>query len=451
MSMLPRLKPKEFYDLVVEVAIVRPGPIQGDMVHPYLRRREGLEPVDYPNDAVRGVLKRTLGVPIFQEQAMQLSMVAAGFTPGEADQLRRAMAAWRRSGKIEAFREKLLGGMRSRGYSDDFAQRLWRQIEGFGEYGFPESHAASFALLAYASAWLKCHAPAEFTAALINSQPMGFYAPAQLVREARRCGVIVYPIDVTRSEWDCTLEAELAARGQELQPGLRLGLRLVRGLSTAGAERLLAARRAGNFIDSQDLARRGELNARDLAALAAADALAALTGNRHQAAWGLAGVETELPLLQAAAPMEGTPLLPLPTEGQSIAADYRSAGLSLRRHPMALLRERFLRRHVVTAAQLAGLGTDTRVRCAGIVLARQSPGTAHDTTFMTLEDETGDVNVIVWSHVAVKFRVPFLQANLLEVHGKLQHQHGVTHVIAETLVDRTAWLGALRVSARNFH
>jgi error-prone DNA polymerase len=445
MSMLPRLKPECFYDLVVEVAIVRPGPIQGDMVHPYLRRREGSEPVEYPSEAVRSVLERTLGVPIFQEQVMQLAVVAAGFTPGEADQLRRAMAAWRRDGNLGPFRDKLLDGLRLRGYPDDFAERLFRQIEGFGEYGFPESHAASFALLAYASAWLKRHAPAEFTAGLINSLPMGFYAPAQLVRDAREHGVEARPVDVTMSMWDCTLEPD-----QLGQPALRLGLRMVAGLSKDAAERLIAARDARAFTDPQDLAVRARLNRKDLAALAAANALATLTGNRHQAAWSLAGIDTDMPLFEDVPLQEATPMLRVPTEGQNIAADYASVGLTLRRHPLALLRERFLRRRIATAIELKNATTDTHVRVAGLVLMRQSPGTAHNTTFITLEDETGIVNLIVWSKVAEKYRKPFLQSQLLEVGGRLQHEKGVMHVIADDLIDRTAWLGNMRAPARNF-
>lgn len=445
MSMLPRLKPERFYDLVVEVAIVRPGPIQGDMVHPYLRRREGTEAVEYPSEAVRGVLERTLGVPIFQEQVMQLAVVAAGFTPGEADQLRRAMAAWRKEGNLGPFREKLLGGLRVRGYPEEFAERLFRQIEGFGEYGFPESHAASFALLAYSSAWLKCHAPAEFTAALINSLPMGFYAPAQLVRDVREHGVEVRSVDVTVSEWDCTLEPDQLQR-----PTLRLGFRLVRGLSKASVERLISARHSSPFSNSQDLAVRARLNRRDLESLAAANALAALAGNRHQAAWSLAGVDDELPLFGGLPIQEATPILRVPTEGQNIAADYVSTGLTLRRHPLALLRERFLRRQVHTAQSLRQTETHTHVRIAGLVLIRQSPGTAHNTTFLTLEDETGVVNVIVWDSIAAKYRDPFLQSQLLEIGGRLQHEKGVMHVIAEDLVDRSSWLGSLRSPSRDF-
>lgn len=446
MSMLPRLKPERFYDLVVEVAIVRPGPIQGDMVHPYLRRRANLEPVTYPSEAVKKVLQRTLGVPIFQEQVMQLAIDAAGFTPGEADQLRRAMATWKHNGNLERFHERLLGGMLERGYTREFAERLFKQIEGFGEYGFPESHSTSFALLAYASAWLKCYAPAEFTAALLNSQPMGFYPPAQLVRDARDHDVEVRPVDVRYSEWQCTLEYDAAP-----YPALRLGLRLVKGLSQAGAERIARARKQQAFATPQDLTLRAQLTNRDLEALAAADALAGMSGNRHQAAWALAGVDTQLPLFKDAPMREAIPLLPPPSEGQNIVADYGSMGLTLRRHPLALLRDRCLRRQLLTAAQLQSTQHDTPVRTIGLVLARQNPGTSHNTTFVTLEDETGCVNLIVWQRVAERYREAFLQSRLLEVHGQLQHESGVMHVIAAELVDRSEWLGSLRVEARNFH
>lgn len=332
-----------------------------------------------------------------------------------------------------------------RGYPDEFADRLFRQIEGFGEYGFPESHAASFALLAYASAWLKCHAPAEFTAGVINSQPMGFYAPAQLVRDAREHGVEVRPVDVAISDWNCTLEPDQLHR-----PALRLGLRLIAGLSEAGATRLVAARREKPFRDPQDLAVRAKLNRKELEAIGAANALASLTGNRHQAAWALAGIETDLPLFESAPTNEAVPMLRVPTEARNIAADYSSVGLTLRRHPLALLRERFQKRRVATSAELKSTPTDQHVRVAGLVLMRQAPGTANNTTFVTLEDETGVVNLIVWSSVSQRYRNPFLQAQLLEVGGKLQHASGVTHVIAEDLVDRTAWLGNMRAIARNF-
>ncbi len=448
MSMLPRLKPENFYDLVVEIAIVRPGPIQGDMVHPYLRRRDGLEEITYPSSDVEKVLSRTLGVPIFQEQVMQLAVVAAGFTPGEADQLRRAMATWKKTGKLEQFRERLCNGMLERGYTQEFANRIFRQIEGFGEYGFPESHSASFALLAYASAWLKYHAPAEFTAALLNSQPMGFYQPAQLARDARDHGVEVRPVDVLHSDWHTTLEASDHSAGY---PALRLGLQLVSGFSVQAAQSLVQARQNRVFADAQDLALRAQLNSREMEALAAADALHALVGNRHQAAWKLAGIDTQLPLLAALPVQEATPMLPVPTEGQNIRADYASLGLTLRRHPMALLRERCLRRQMLNAVQLGKTPHDSTVRVAGLMLARQSPQTANNTTFMTLEDETGQVNLIVWSSVAQRYRQAFLSSILLEVSGQLQHHSGVMHVVVESMVDRSHWLGGLQISARNFH
>jgi error-prone DNA polymerase len=356
------------------------------------------------------------------------------------------MAGWRKDKVgLDRYREQLRIGLQDRGYPEEFADRLFRQIEGFGEYGFPESHAASFALLAYASAWLKCHAPAEFTAGLINSQPMGFYAPAQLVRDAREHGVEVRPVDVTVSDWDCTLEPDQLHR-----PALRLGLRLIAGLPETSARRLIAAREQSSFTDPQDLALRAQLNRKELELLAGANALAALSGNRHQAAWALAGIDTDLPLFQKVPTLEGTPILRVPTEAQNIAADYSNVGLTLRRHPLALLRERFLRRRIATAQELKKTPTDTHVRVAGLVLMRQAPGTANNTTFVTLEDETGIVNLIVWSSISQRYRNPFLQAHLLEVGGRLQHEKGVTHVIAEDLVDRTAWLGTMRTTVRNF-
>jgi error-prone DNA polymerase len=445
MSMLPRLKPGNFYDLVIEVAIVRPGPIQGDMVHPYLRRRSGEEPESYPSAAVEKVLKRTLGVPIFQEQVMQLAMVAAGFTPGEADDLRRSMAAWKRRGGLEHFEQRLLSGMRDRGYSGEFAARIFRQIQGFGEYGFPESHAASFALLAYASAWIKCHEPAIFTCSLLNSLPMGFYAPAQLVRDARTHGVEVRPVDVLESEWDCALE-----RRDDGEPALRLGLRLAKGLSQAAVERLVTARRTRVFDSLQDLAERARLDRRDLSALADAGACARLTGNRHRAVWEVAGVERALPVFPQIKVAEGIPMLTAPTEGQNLLADYRALGLSLGRHPLALLRERLCARQLVTAGDLNGIANGTKVRTAGLVITRQRPSSASGVIFITLEDETGHVNLIVWPAVAETQRRHFLEARLLEVHGELQRQGEVTHVIANRFTDLSRWLGTLAAKSRDF-
>ncbi|MEY3975463.1 MAG: hypothetical protein RLZZ33_518 [Pseudomonadota bacterium] len=442
MNMLPRLRPRCFYDLVIEVAIVRPGPIQGDMVHPYLRRRRGEEVVDYPSEAVKGVLQRTLGVPIFQEQVMQIAIAAAGFSPGEADQLRRAMAAWKRRGGLGHFEERLIQGMRERGYTEAFAQRVFAQIQGFGEYGFPESHAASFALLVYVSAWLKCHEPAAFTAALLNSQPMGFYSPSQLVRDAREHGVEIRPVDVLVSDWDCTLESTLAG-----SPAIRLGLRLVHSLTRAGAERVVAVRER---IDNlQDLVRHAGLDRGDLEALAAAGACANLTGNRHQAFWSVAGTEVELPLAPCAEE-PALPLLPVPTEGQNLVADYRSIGLTLGRHPLALLRSLFSSREVFTASQLRSLPHENPVSVAGLVTMRQRPGTASGVTFVTLEDDTGYVNLIVWKRIGVQYRRELLHSRLLEAEGYLQREGEVLHVIVERLHDRSAWLGRLTTRSRDF-
>jgi len=456
MAMLPRLKPACYYDLVVEVALVRPGPIQGDMVHPYLARRMGREPVDYPSEAVRGVLERTLGVPIFQEQVMQLAVVAAGFSPGEADRLRRAMAAWKRQGGLEPFEERLKTGMRERGYSEDFARRIFNQIRGFGEYGFPESHAASFALLVYVSAWLKRHEPAAFLAAMLNSQPLGFYAPSQLVQDARRHGVAVRGVDARHSGYDCTLETGVGEtahpdrlRGGS-QPAVRLGLRMARGLSVAGAERLVAARGQRPWRDVADLARRAHLDRRDLGALSAAGAFSGLAGHRHRANWAAAGVEQTTPLLEEARIAEADPLLAAPTEGEDIVADYASLGLTLGRHPLALLRDRLARLGAGTAEDLAKGADGQRVKAAGLVLIRQRPGDAKGVTFVTIEDETGQLNVIVWPRLAEAQRRVLLEAGLMGVTGKLQRQDGVLHLVAERLHDHSRLLGRLLHRSRDF-
>ena len=589
MSMLPRLRPRNFYDLVIEVAIVRPGPIQGEMVHPYLRRRSGEEPVTYPSEEVEAVLQRTLGVPIFQEQVMQLAIVAAGFTPGEADKLRRAMAAWKRKGGLEPFQHQLITGMRERGYTDEFANQIFNQILGFGEYGFPEcvvgetrvvdadsgrwvtiddviagharldhtwacdaelrlrkrrvlkvihsgvkpvhrlravsgheitataehpfmtptgwkklaelgvqdhvamsasspvegaqiywdsiaaidpvgdretydlsiegdhnflanhfvvhnSHSASFALLVYTSAWLKHYEPAGFCAALVNSQPMGFYAPAQLVRDARTNGVEVRPVDLSASEWDCTLE-----RRDDGKPALRLGLRMVKSLSKEGGTRMLAARAQRAFTSAADLAERAALDRGDLEALAASDALSRLVGHRYRAVWQVSGVERALPLLPAATVVEeGTPLLRAPREGQDILADYNSTGLTLRRHPLALLRDQLQHRGVVAAQDLWNLPDGKTVRSAGLVITRQRPGTGN-VTFITMEDESGYVNIIVWNRIAVEQRAPLLESRLLEVQGKLQREGDVQHIIAARLTNLSSLLGDLVIVSRNFH
>jgi error-prone DNA polymerase len=602
MAMLPRLRPRNYYDLVIEVAIIRPGPIQGDMVHPYLRRRSGLEPVSYPSAEVRSVLERTLGVPIFQEQVMQLAVVAAGFTPGEADRLRRAMAAWKRRGGLGPFEARLIDGMRARGYAEEFARAIFNQILGFGEYGFPEcvvgetrvvdadtgrwltvddivagrarlentlacderlhlrkrkvlavkpsgvkavfrvrtalghslaataehpfltidgwrklgelgigdyvaaahsatiraisrrerdsdsdvywdqvvaieprgheatydlevegdhnflannlvvhnSHSASFALLVYISAWLKRHEPAAFTAALLNSQPMGFYAPAQLVRDAREHGVLVRPVDVLASDWDSTLEYPPHAAG-ERRAALRLGLRQVRGFAQAAGERLLAARAARPFDSAQDLAERAALERRDLAALAGSGALARLAGHRHRAAWDVGGVVAPTPLFAVTRFAEGAPLLTAPTEGQDIVGDYRSLGLTLGRHPVALLRARLAAVGNVTAAGLRELAPGAVARSAGLVLVRQRPGSASGVTFVTLEDETGVVNLVVWKDVAERWRRPLLESRLLEAVGTVQREGEVLHLVVRRLINRSSLLGGLLARSRDFH
>jgi error-prone DNA polymerase len=451
MAMLPRMKPKNYYDLVIEVAIVRPGPIQGGMVHPYLRRRQGLEPVRYPSDAVRSVLERTLGVPIFQEQVMQLAVVAADFTPGESDRLRRSMAAWKRKGGLEPFEQRLIEGMRKNGYDEQFARQIYQQILGFGEYGFPESHSASFALLVYVSSWLKCYEPAAFTCALLNSQPMGFYSPSQLTQDLRRHEVPILPADAAVSEWECTLEDVRGERGGEEQPALRLGLCLVKGLSQAGGDRLVAARHAQSFADVGDLARRANLNAHDMQALAAAGALSGLSGHRRHALWDVAGVERMPALLDAASIDEAQPLLAAPSEGENIVADYASLGLTLGRHPVALLRERLQRQRMFTAAELKALPHGRLARVTGLVTGRQRPGTASGVTFVTLEDETGMVNVIVWRDLAERQRKELLRSSLLTVYGTLEREGEVVHLIAGRLRDQTPLLGSLISRSRDFH
>jgi error-prone DNA polymerase len=446
MSMLPRLQPRKFYDLVIEVAIVRPGPIQGGMVHPYLRRRSGEEPVVYPSDEVRQALERTLGVPIFQEQVMQLAILAADFTPGEADQLRRAMAAWKRKGGLGPFHERLVGRMVAKGYGLEFAERIFKQIQGFGEYGFPESHAASFALLVYASAWLKCHHPDAFLAALLNSQPMGFYAPAQLVRDAREHGVEVRPVDVNRSLWDCTLEEGPAA----LKP-VRLGFNRISGLPQEAAERIVVARAESPFAGAEDLARRAALDAQQLEWLAQADALRPITGHRHQAAWAVAGVDTRAtPLLRRTRTHEAGADLPAPDAATTVLADYRATGLSLTQHPLALLREQLAAFKVQPAAVLRGYPSGRLARASGIVTHRQRPETAKGVVFVTLEDETGAVNVIVWPAVAEAQRRPLLASTLLTVFGVWQCEGEVRHLVAKTLVDHSPLLQGLASRSRNF-
>jgi len=450
MSMLPRLQPRCYYDLVIQVAIVRPGPIQGGMVHPYLRRRSGAEVVDYPSPQIRAVLERTLGVTIFQEQVMQIAMVAAGFTPGEADALRRAMAAWKRKGGLEPFRQRLHEGMLARGYTPEYAEQIYRMAQGFGEYGFPESHSASFALLVYLSSWLKCHEPAAFCVGLLNSQPLGFYAPSQLVQDARRHGVELRPADVTASEWFSTLEP-----GADGEPALRLGLHMIKGLGTEAGQRIVAVRLQAPFSDSEDFFRRTRLNKRDLNCLADANALEKLAGHRRNALWHTLGklpdeLPDALPLMLNSSPETQIELL-APSEGENLVADYRRTGLTLGRHPLALLRPRLKALKVITAAELATTPHQRGILAAGIVTCRQRPGTASGVVFVTLEDETGYINVVVWNALVEKQRKELLGSRLLGVHGTVERKDGVTHLVAGRLVDYSALLGRLVLGSRDFH
>ena len=509
MSMLPRLKPQCFYDLVVEVAIVRPGPIQGGMVHPYLKARaQGEVQSQYPS--LDEALKRTHGVPIFQEQVMQIAMLAANFSAGEADALRRSMAAWKRKGGVHKFYDRLVGGMLKNGYTPEFAERLFKQIEGFGEYGFPESHAASFALLVYASCWLKWHEPACFLAAMLNSQPLGFYGPAQLVQDAQRHGVQVHAVDVAHSDWDCTLEdvgphapplpgqvrQRLAPVGgwscpglmpelfvpsdpvlagaeprhsapggrvpawdgpapepDSAQPAVRLGLRMVSGLSQAVAERISAARALAPFASTQDLALRCQLDVGDLRALASADALQSLSGHRRQQVWDASALRLAPELLQGVPIDEEALLLEAAEEGEEVVFDYAAVGLSLRSHPLALLRAQLAPKRLLTAEQMRNYPSGRLVRACGIVTMRQQPGTAKGVVFVTLEDETGSVNVIVWKAVKEQFREALYRARLMAVFGIWQRDASgaVCHVVAKRLVDLTALLGDLSTVSRDFH
>jgi error-prone DNA polymerase len=472
MSMLPRLKPRCFYDLVVEVAIVRPGPIQGGMVHPYLKRRANPELETYPNEELRRALGRTLGVPIFQEQVMQIAMVAADFTAGEADDLRRSMAAWKRKGGVKRFYDRLVGRMVERGYEQTFADNIFKQIEGFGEYGFPESHAASFAKLVYISCWLKCHEPACFFAALVNSQPMGFYSPSQLMQDTRKHGVDVRAIDVTQSVWDCTLEANTVVPEPHAaypgirphQPAVRLGLRLVSGLSESTVDRILAAREQAPFTSVEDLCLRAQLGTLDVNALAAADALAPLAGHRRQQVWQAAAIKPQPLLLKAVPTIEAALDLPDTPEGENILFDYRATGLTLRRHPLALLRPRLAEKGFLTAAQLDALPDGEDVAACGIVTLRQQPSTAKGVVFLTIEDDTGPINVIVWKSIRQAQRAELLHSTLLGVHGLWQRSTelpgkregfgAVRNLIARRLEDLSPLLGRLGQGAarsRDFH
>ncbi|BES71815.1 error-prone DNA polymerase [Marinobacter nanhaiticus D15-8W] len=457
-NMLPRLRPREYYDLVIQVAIVRPGPIQGDMVHPYLKRRHKLEPVDYPNDDIREVLERTFGVPIFQEQAIKLAMVAAGFSGSEADNLRRAMAAWKSDGDLTPFRDKLINGMRAKGYSQDFAEKLYKQFCGFGGYGFPESHSASFALLVYVSAWIKCHYPPVFYCALLNSQPMGFYSPSQLVQDARRHNVVVHPIDVNHSDWDHTLENQ--------HEHLRLGLRLVKGLSRTGAEKLVASRPEQGYASIDQIRHLTGIDNQDLECLASAGALRTFSDNRHQARWDILEYDAPAPLFVQGSPQivqesrqtytvtsgrnNEAIRMPLPSEGEDILEDYASQGLTLQRHPLILLREQGHLRHCHTAESLKTYPNGRPVHVAGLVTGRQRPGSSKGVTFITLEDETGNTNVVVWLNTARQQRQPLIKSRLLHVKGILEREGDIVHVIAGKLTDLSHLLGTLKVRSRDF-
>ncbi|WP_371355856.1 error-prone DNA polymerase [Pseudomonas chlororaphis] len=446
MSMLPRLKPKDFYDLVIEVAIVRPGPIQGGMVHPYLRRRDKKEEVTYPSEELKEVLERTLGVPLFQEQVMQIAIVAADYTPGEADQLRRSMAAWKRHGGLEPHRLRLRDGMRANGYSDEFAAQIFEQIKGFGSYGFPESHAASFALLTYASCWLKCHEPAAFACALINSWPMGFYSPDQILQDARRHHLAIRPVDVRASAWDCSLEPLTGA-----QPTLRLGLRMIKGFREDDARRIEAARQCAPFVDIADLGQRARLDSRAQELLADAGALRGLAGHRHRARWEVAGVQQQLGLFAGLPRQEETPVaLPRPTVGEDLQADYLSVGTTLGPHPLALLRDELKARRCRSSRELLEVEHGRPVSIAGLVTGRQRPDTASGVTFVTLEDEFGNVNVVVWRDLAERQRKVLVGAQLLKVDGTLETEGEVRHLIAGRLSDLSDLLSGITIRSRDF-
>lgn len=456
MSMLPRLKPATFYDLVIEIAIVRPGPIQGDMVHPYLRRREGKEAVTYQNDLIKQVLEPTLGIPIFQEQAIRLAMVAAGFSGGEADQLRRAMASWGKNGNLLKFEERFIAGMLGNGYDEDFAQRLFSQIKGFGGYGFPESHSASFALLCYFSSWLKHHHPAAFYCALLNSQPMGFYSPSQLMQDARRHNVPIFPVDVNHSFYECSLEKKPGASNssestQAQHFGLRLGLCQIKSLSEDSAQRLICARRDQSYTSIANVLERSRISQAEIRTLAAADALQSISGHRYQAHWLASGVKAKTPLALDSDEHHDSLTTRAPTLSNEIMWDYNTTGLSLRPHPMVLLRQQHPFNRCTKQNQLHSLGNGRFVRVAGLVTGRQRPGTAKGTLFLTLEDETGNINIVVWKATQETFRKSLLSARLLVVKGRLETQNEVIHIIAGHLEDFSDLLHDFVLPSRDFH
>ncbi|USD66178.1 error-prone DNA polymerase [Vibrio sp. SCSIO 43136] len=443
MSMLPRLKPACYYDLVIQIAIVRPGPIQGDMVHPFLKRRDGKEQISYPSPEVREVLERTLGVPIFQEQVIKLAMVAAGFSGGEADQLRRAMASWKKTGQLMQFKTKLIDGMQARGYPIEFAQRLFDQICGFGEYGFPESHSASFAVLAYASAWLKHYYPHAFYVALLNSQPMGFYSPSQLIQDARRHGVTVLPVCANYSSY----EHLLVNQGERLV--IRLGLRLIKGLSAAGAAALLSHRPKAGYQHAHQLRHIG-ISDKDLAHLASADALKSFAGDRFNARWQLMDNLEDLPLFKGLSQPDES-FVHQPDELETLTEDYAATGLSLNKHPITLLEEAGKLGRFTRHRDLVNTDHQSLVHVVGVVTGKQSPGTAAGVTFFTLEDDTGNINVVVWAGTARAQKQAYLTAKILKVSGILEREGEVTHVIAGKLTDMTEHLAQFKSKSRDFH
>lgn len=446
MSMLPRLRPQTFYDLVIEVAIVRPGPIQGGMVHPYLRRRNQEEATTYPSPALESVLKRTLGIPLFQEQVMQIAMVAADYSPGEADQLRRSMAAWKRHDGLEPHQQRLRSGMLKNGYSEAFAAQIFEQIKGFGSYGFPESHAASFALLTYASCWLKCHEPAAFACALINSWPMGFYSPDQILQDARRHHLQIRSVDINASDWECSLEPI-----PDQQPAIRLGLRMIAGFREEDGRRIESLRQAGDFLDLADLDARARLDHRAQALLADAGALRSLAGHRHRAHWEVAGVQRQMGLFAGvASPPEPCVTLAPPTVSEDLHADYASVGTTLGPHPLALLREELRARRCRSGKELLALEHGRNVSVAGLVTGRQRPATASGVTFVTLEDEFGNINVVVWRDLAERQRAELVGSRLLKVDGRWEVEGEVRHLIAGRLSDLTPLLSGISVRSRDF-
>jgi error-prone DNA polymerase len=448
MAMLPRMKPREFYDLVIQVAIVRPGPIQGDMVHPYLRRREGRETPEYPRPELKAVLEKTLGVPLFQEQAMKVAIVGAGFTPAEADQLRRAMATFKLSGGVSHFHDKLVNGMVARGYPRDFAERTFRQIEGFGSYGFPESHAASFAKIAYASSWIKHHHPDVFCAALLNAQPMGFYAPAQIVRDAQEHGVEIRPVSINHSHWDCTLEPAPGAHR-----AVRLGLRQVRGLANAHGAAIAGARGPAPFESVEEVWRRANVPRAAIERLAEADAFHCIAENRRQGLWKAKGLgEAPLPLFAAAdareakfwpeGPEPAVVLQPM-SEGREVVEDYRSLQLSLRAHPLSFLRPQLDAMTITHCADLLSIRNGRNVEVAGIVLVRQRPGSAKGVLFVTIEDETGIANGIIWPDRFEVYRRQVMSASMIAMRGRLQKEGEIIHIICDRIIDHDAMLRSI--------